>query len=81
MKAGRQVFQETSVHRIFIESCDTHLLEKFNAFTSLQEFIDMFLLNRSAIFQRRVFVWGNVKCRGFRLMSFTESNALRLARY
>ena len=28
IKVGRQAFQETSVHRIFIESCDTHLLKK-----------------------------------------------------
>ena len=48
------------------------LAEKVVAFKSLQKFIDMFLLNRSAIFQRRVFVRSNVKCRGFRLISFTE---------
>ena len=28
MEVGRQAFQETSVHRIFIESCDMHLLKK-----------------------------------------------------
>ena len=28
MKVGRQAFQETSVHRIFIESCDVYLLKK-----------------------------------------------------
>ena len=69
MKVGRQAFQETSVHR------------KVIAFKSLQTFIDIILLNRSAIFQRRVFVWKNVKCRGFRLISFTERNVLRLAKY
>ena len=28
MKVGRQAFQETSVCRIFIESCDMHLVNK-----------------------------------------------------
>ena len=28
MKVGRQAFQETSVYRMFIESCDMHLLKK-----------------------------------------------------
>ena len=28
MKVGRQAFQETSVHRNFIESCDLHLVKK-----------------------------------------------------
>ena len=28
MKVGRQALQETSVHRICIESCDMHLLKK-----------------------------------------------------
>ena len=28
MKVGRQAFQETSVHKIFIESCDMHLVKK-----------------------------------------------------
>ena len=27
-KVGRQAFQGTSVHRIFIESCDMHLVKK-----------------------------------------------------
>ena len=28
MKVGKQAFQETSVHRIFIESCEMNLLKK-----------------------------------------------------
>ena len=42
-KVGRQAFERTSAHRIFIESCDIHLLK------SLQKFSDIFLLNRSVM--------------------------------
>ena len=81
MKVGRQAFQETSVHRIFNESCDMHLLKKSLHSSPCKKFIDMFLLNRSAIFQKCVFAWSNVKCSGFKLISFAEKNVLRLAKY
>ena len=60
---GRQTFQETSVHRIFIESCNT-LAEKVNAVKFLQKIINMLLLNRSVMFQRCIFAWSNAKCSG-----------------
>ena len=81
MKVGRQDFQETSVHRIFSESCDMHLLKKSLHSRLCKKFIDMFLLSRSAIFQKCVFAWSNVKCSGFRVISFTEKSVLRLAKY
>ena len=80
MKVGRQAFQETYVHQIFIESCDMHLLKK-SLHSSPCKNLLMFLLNRSAIFQRRFSAWSNVKCSRFSLISFIEKNVLRLVKY
>ena len=46
-----------------------------------QEFIDMFLLKRSVMFQRCSFAWNNDKCSGFRLVSFTERSIPKLIKY
>ena len=76
---GKQTFQETSAHRIFIESCNIHLLKNSLHFKSLQKFINMLPLSRSAMFQRCIFAWSNVKCSGS--ISFTERNIERAVKY
>ena len=62
-KVARQAFQETSVNRIFIESCNVHLLKK-SLHSSPCKNLLMFVLNGSVMFQRCIFVWSNVKCSG-----------------